>query len=121
MANRACPQCGTVAPITKLLAYSDGFECSNCQTKLEDTSGGRSIAIWVGLAAAWGVWRLTSSSSGPLSDVLPELYAILTFGIISPIVLAFTASVERAPVAPVVEITAASGHAASHGHGGGHH
>ena len=119
MANRACPQCGTVAPITKLLAYSDGFDCSNCQTRLEDTSGGRSIAIWVGLAVAWLVWRLTSGSSGPLADVLPELYAILVFGIVSPIVLAFTASVERAPVAPVVPVAAASGHGASHG--GAHH
>jgi hypothetical protein len=52
---------------------------------------------------------------------LPELYAILTFGIVSPIVLAFTASVERAPVAPVVEVAAASAHGASHGHGDVHH
>ena len=121
MANRACPQCGTIAPITKLLAYSDGFECSNCHARLEDTSGGRSIAIWVGLAAAWIVWRLTSNSNGPLSEVLPELYAILAFGIVSPIVLALTASVERAPVAPVVEVAAASGHGSSQGHGGAHH
>ena len=121
MANRACPQCGTLAPVTKLLAYSDGFECAHCHTRLEDTSGGRSIAIWVGLAAAWLIWRLTRDSSGPLADVLPELYAILTFGIVSPLVLAFTASVERAPVAPVVEVASAAAHGASHGHGGAHH
>ena len=113
MANRACPQCGTVAPVTKLLAYSDGFECSNCHTRLEDTSGGRSVAIWVGLAAGWLVWRLTRDANGPLSAVLPELYAILVFGIVSPLVLIFTASVERVPEAPVVEVAAG-------GHGGGH-
>jgi hypothetical protein len=123
LANRACPQCGTIAPVTKLLAYSDGFECSNCHTRLEDTSGGRSIAVWVGLAAGWLVWRLTRDLNGPLTAVLPELYAILAFGIVSPLVLVFTASVERAPIAPVVEVAAAHGHGGGHAasHGGGHH
>ena len=76
------------------------------------------IAVWVGLAAGWLVWRLTSGSDGPLGDVLPELYAILAFGIISPIVLAFSAALELAPAAPAVDATAPS-HGASHG--GGHH
>jgi len=108
--------------VTKLLAYSDGFECSNCHTRLEDTTGGRSLAIWVGLAAGWLVAWLTRNAGGPLGAVLPELYAILAFGIVSPLVLIFTASVERAPEAPVVEAAAASGHGGGHGAvSGGHH
>ena len=122
MANRACPQCGTIAPVTKLLAYSDGFECSNCHTKLEDTSGGRMVAIWVGLAAAWLAWNLAPKSNGLASEFLPELHAILAFGIVSPLVLAFTGTVERAPIEPTVAATEATGGSAHDtSHGGGHH
>lgn len=78
------------------------------------------ISIWAGLAAAWLIWRLTSSSAGPLGAVLPVLYSVLTFGIISALVLTATATVQLAPAAPVVEV-AASGHGAAHGQGGAHH
>jgi len=101
------------------LAFSDGFECPHCHTRLDVASGGRSLAAWAGLAAGWLVWRLTRNSGGPLGDVLPELYAILAFGIVSPIVLAFSAGLELAPAAPVVDMAAASSHGASHG--GEHH
>ena len=108
--------------MTKLLAYSDGFECSNCHTRLEDTSGGRSVAIWVGLAAGYLAWWMTRELNGPLTAVLPELYAILAFGIVSPLVLVFTASVERAPEAPVAELATTSGHGGGHAASpAGHH
>lgn len=77
------------------------------------------IAAWLGLLAAWVVCWLTRNAGGPLGAVLPELYAILTFGIVSPIVLSFTASLLPASAAPVFEAAAASGHGG--GHGGGHH
>jgi hypothetical protein len=102
-----------------VLALSDGMECPHCHTRLEAASGGRILAAFAGLAAGWLVWRLTRDSSGPLGDVLPELYAVLAFGIVSPIVLAFSAGLEPAPAAPVVDAAAASSHGASHG--GGHH
>ena len=73
------------------------MECPHCHTRLQVTDGGRRFAAWVGLAAGWLVWRLTRDSGGPLGDVLPELYAILAFGIVSPIVLAFSAALETAP------------------------
>lgn len=122
MANRACPQCGTAVPVTKLLAYSDGFECSNCHTRLDTRTGGRTVAMWVGLAAGLLAWRITRDLNGPATAVLPELYGVLVFGIVSPLVLAFTGSVEVAPAVPVVQASAAHGHG-GHGdsHGGGHH
>lgn len=119
LGNRCCPHCGKKVPAGLELAYSDGLECPHCHTRLEVASGGRSLAVWVGLAAGWLVWWLTRDSGGPLGAVLPELYAVLAFGIVSPIVLAFSATLELAPAAPVAEPAAASSHGASHG--GGHH
>jgi hypothetical protein len=51
------------------------------------------------------------------------LLSFLAFGIVSPLVLAFTAALRTAPTAPVFEPVAAGvgqGQAA-HGHVGGHH
>jgi hypothetical protein len=122
VANRSCPQCGTPVPLTKLLPFSNSFECSNCHTKLEAGGPGASLAAWVGLVAGVLVFRLTSNSSGPLGAFLPELYSILAFGVVSPLVMALIATVQRAPaepVVPVAEAVGAHGHGASHG--GGHH
>jgi DNA-directed RNA polymerase subunit RPC12/RpoP len=115
LANRICPHCGKEVPAGEVLALSDGMECPHCHTRIQVVSGSRTIAVWVGLAAGWLVWRLTRDSGGPLGDVLSELYAILAFGIVSPIVLAFSSALELAPTAPAVDTTTA-GHAAS-----GHH
>jgi hypothetical protein len=101
-----------------VLALSDGMECPHCHTRIQVVSGSRTIAVWVGLAAGWLVWRLTHNSGGSLGDVLPELYAILTFGIVSPIVLAFSSALELTPAAPAADVSA-TGHVASHD--GGHH
>jgi hypothetical protein len=122
LANRSCPQCGTPVPITKLLPFSNSFECSNCHTKLEAGAPGGSVAAWAGLAAGVLVYRLSRNAGGPVGAFLPELYSILAFGVVSPLVLALIGSVERAPVETVVvvvEAAGASGHGA--GHGGGHH
>ena len=112
-----CPQCSNVLPATLAVAFSDGVECPNCHARIEVTNGGRMIAITVALVAAWLVWHVTRDSSGILGFVLPELYAVLTFGVVSPLVLMFTAGLRPAPVAPVYAPAPAGGH----GHGGGHH
>lgn len=102
-----------------MLALSNGMECPNCHTRLEAASGGRIVGSFAGLAAGWVVWRLTSGLGGPLGDVLPVLYAVLAFGIVSATVLAFSGGLEPAPAAPVVDAAAASSHGTNHG--GGHH
>jgi hypothetical protein len=122
LANRACPQCGTPVRIIELLPFSNSFECSNCHTKLAAGAPGGSLAAWAGLAAGVIVYRLSRNAGGPVGVFLPELYSVLAFGIVSPLVLALIGSVERAPVEEVVvvvEVAGASGQGASHG--GGHH
>ena len=81
------------------------------------------IATAVGLGVAWVVWRVTRDSTNILGFALPVLLSFLAFGIVSPLVLMFTASLRNAPAAPVYEPVAAhGGHGQSvHGLAGGHH
>jgi hypothetical protein len=56
-----------------------------------------------------------------LGAVLPTLYAFLAFGIVSPLLLMFTANLRNAPAIPVAApANAADPHGAA-SHGGGHH
>ncbi len=123
MAVRMCPQCGKTVPAARVMAFSDGMECPHCQTRLEVASGSRMIATAVGLVAAWLVWRATRDSTNILGFALPVLLSFLAFGIVSPLVLMFTAALHRAPAAPVFEAVAAHGGDGQtvHGHAGGHH
>src|SRR5579863_9677688 len=115
MAARVCPHCSHVVPAALTVALSDGLDCPNCHTHLEVATGSRMIAVTVALAAAWLVYRVTRDSNGILGFVLPELYAILTFGVISPLILMFTAGLRLAPVAAVApDPTAGHGHAPAH-------
>ncbi len=53
-----------------------------------------------------------------MGEVLPTLYAFLAFGIVSPLVLMFTANLRNAPAVPTPEPAHANGPA---GHGAGGH
>ena len=123
MAVRMCPHCGKTVPAARIIALSDGMECPHCQTRLEVANGSRMIATAVGLIVAWIVWRVTRDSTNILGFALPVLLSFVAFGVVSPLVLMFTASLRNAPVAPVCEPVAAhGGHAQSvHDHAGGHH
>lgn len=81
------------------------------------------IATAVGLVAAWIVWRVTRDSTNIVGFALPVLLSFLAFGIVSPLVLAFSAALRVAPAAPVFEPVAAhASHAQGvHDHAGGHH
>jgi len=121
VAVRVCPQCNNVVPAPLAVAYSDGLKCPHCKTVLEVGTASRMSAIWIALLAAWLVWYLTETSVGTSTDtiawVLPELYAILTFGIVSPLVLMLNARLVIALTVPTIDLPAASG---SGGHGSGH-
>jgi len=69
-----------------------------------------------GLAAGAIVWRISADSTTDLGSVLPTLYAFLAFGIVSPLVLMFTANLRNAPAIPAPEPAHAS---SSAGHGAG--
>ena len=106
------------------MALSDGMECPHCQTRLEVANGTRMIATTAGLIAGGIVWWATVSTPNILGFALPVLLSFLTLGIVSPLVLMFTAALRTAPATPVSESGAApGGHGqAAHGHaGGGHH
>lgn len=87
------------------------------------TTGSRMGAIWLALAAAWLVWHFTRQSTGDsiatVAWVLPELYAVLTFGVVAPLVMMFTARFVIAPEIPVIDAEAPSTHTVA-GHGAHH-
>jgi hypothetical protein len=122
VAIRMCPHCGNTVPAGLVVAFSDGLECPHCQTRLQVTDGSRMIAAAVGLVAGWIAWWVTRASTNILGFALPVLFSVLAFGIVSPLVLMFTATLRIAPGAPVFDPVPAHGHAPSvHGHAGGHH
>ena len=123
MAVRICPHCKTGVTASNVAAYSFGVECPKCETRLEVAPETRMIATLCGLAAGAIAWRLSINSGGDLGGVLPTLYAFLAFGIVSPLVLMFTANLRNAPVIPVAEAAHDAGTSAhgTAGHGGGHH
>lgn len=123
MAVRICPHCRTEICASDSAARSNDIVCPKCETRLEVASGSRTLASLAGLAAGAVAWKLSSAGTGDLAGVLPTLYAFLAFGVVSPMVLMFTANLRNAPAVPVPE----PAHAASPGghgagdHGGGHH
>jgi VIT1/CCC1 family predicted Fe2+/Mn2+ transporter len=121
VANRTCPRCHAEISAALAAAYSDGLECPNCKERLEVVSGPRTISSAVGFAAAAAAWRLTSGASGALGSVLPIVYAVIAFGVVSSFVLMLTASLRAAPAAPAPAPEAAHGGHASGVHGGAHH
>lgn len=123
MAIRICPHCGQTVPATLAMALSNGLECPHCQTLLEVGNGSRLVASAAGLVAGWLVWLFTRGSSNILGFALPVLFAVLAYGIVSALVLAFTASFRIAPPPQVFEPVAAHGShgPGAHGHAGGHH
>ncbi len=123
MAGCICPHCKTEIPAPDAAARSNDIVCPKCETRLEVASGSRTISSLAGLAAGAIAWKLSSDAPGDLSAVLPTLYAFLAFGIVSPLVLMFTANLRNAPALPA-PLPAHAGDSHGHGsdsHGGGHH
>jgi hypothetical protein len=123
VAVRMCPHCATEISAPNSVARSNDMECPKCEARLEVASGSRTISTLCGLAAGMIAWRLSSGLPGDLGGVLPTLYAFLAFGIVSPLVLMFTASLRNAPAVPVPAPAheASSGSHAGGSHGGDHH
>ena len=121
MAVRICPHCKTEISAGIAAAFSNSIECPKCKARLEVAPGSRTISSLCGLVAAASAWNLSSGSDGDLGAVLPTLYAFLAFGIVSALVLMFTANLSNAPALPVSEpVHETSGHGAG-GQAAGHH
>jgi DNA-directed RNA polymerase subunit RPC12/RpoP len=122
VAVRMCPHCKSEISAPEAAARSNDIECPKCGARLEVAPGSRTISTLAGLAAGAIAWRLSIGSTGDLGAVLPTLYSFLAFGVVSPLVLMFTANLRNAPLIPVAEPAHASspaGHGAG-GHDGGH-
>jgi hypothetical protein len=120
MAVRRCPNCSARVPALAVLSYSYDLTCPSCGTSLRVSDDGRLPAAWAGAAGGWVAWYVSSHgalSGSALGWVLPVFFAILGFGIISPLALFFIAGLEVQPAAPAMATTP---HAAS-SHPGGHH
>jgi hypothetical protein len=114
MAARKCPQCLAVIPAAHVVAYTDGIDCPGCKTRLEVSAASRFLATAVGLLAAVVVWReVPQSGTGTYGWVLPVVYAIFAFSLVTPLMLMAFADLRNKPPEPV--------QSADHGHGGGHH
>ena len=123
MAVRICPHCKAEISAPEAAARSNDIECPKCGTQLEVAPGSRTISTLAGLVAGAIVWRLSAGSTSDLGGVLPTLYAFLAFGIVSPLVLMFTANLRNARALPIPEPAHAptpAGHGAG-GHDAGHH
>jgi hypothetical protein len=112
VAARICPVCGKEIPATSTVVLTNGLECPHCHSRDEVSEGSRMLPVWIGLLAAYVVAHFTQDAGGPVGFVLPELYAILTFGVVTPLVLMGTAKFIPAPTPP----TTAEAHPPAHGH-----
>ena len=120
MSNRICPQCRAEIPAAIVAARSNSIECPRCGARLEVTPVPRAVSTAVGFAAAALVWWLTDRGEAGLGGVLPTLYAVLAFGIVSPLALMFTANLRNAPAPPTPELAGSATVHATGGTGGAH-
>ncbi|MGB6544823.1 MAG: hypothetical protein WA871_05495 [Candidatus Acidiferrales bacterium] len=114
-----CPHCMSKVPARLILSHSYGMECPHCHARIEVTDGGRYVAAIAGLAAATVVYRFARISTGLLGWALAIVYAIIAFGIVSPLILMLVAGLRAAPPEPEPIGHGSGAPAASHG--SGHH
>lgn len=117
MAIRTCPLCMVKNPPGAIVAYSETLSCSRCGKPLEIASPSRLISSTAGLLAAFVVYRFTKGSSNLLGWVLPIVYAIVTWGLVAPLVLMLSADLRVRAEQPYAELRdsgASAGHTAHH-------
>ena len=126
MAIRTCPVSLTKIGALEVVAHSYDLVCPGCGRHLEVSRISRNIAMLVGLIAGYAAWYFSSQSASlhqALGWVFPVLFAVVAFGIVTPIVLMLTADLSLKTDLPPVEVHAPAdaGHGAHGSHGGGHH
>ena len=114
MAARTCPQCMAKVPAGCVVAFTDGFDCPGCQTRLEVSTASRFLATLAGLLAAVLIWRLTGVGAGSLGWAAPVLYTFLGFSIVAPLALIAIADLRIRPPEPLSAPAAAGSHGSHH-------
>jgi hypothetical protein len=115
-----CPHCMSKVSAGLALSRSYRMECPTCHTHLEVTDGARYVSSFAGLAAATVVYRFARISTGTLAWALDIVYAIIAFGIVSPLILMLVSDLRSAPLEPE-PIAPSSAASAADSHDGGHH
>jgi hypothetical protein len=116
LAVRTCPHCKTEISAPQTAARSNDIECPKCGARLEVSQGPRTISSLAGLAAGAIAYRLSSGSTSDLGSVLPALYSVLAFGVVSPVVLILMANLRNAPAVLAAEPSHAPAPAGHSGH-----
>lgn len=102
---RQCPNCLAAAPVTKLLAYSNNFDCPSCRAPLEVSALSRNISAFIGLIFAALVWKVSSGHyalhPGALGWVFPVLFSYLAYSIVAALILIPTGDLRLRPADPV--------------------
>ena len=123
MAVRTCPYSLTKISAVTVVTRSYDLVCPGCQELLEISRISRNIAAFAGLVAGAAAWYWStgaSQSHQALGWVFPILYAILAWGIVTPLVLMLTADLSLKSEPRAAEIHAHAEPAAG-GHSSGHH
>ena len=110
MAARACPQCLTKVPAGCVVAYTDGFDCPGCKSRLEVSMPSRGLATLAGLLAAVLIWRLAGVPQGSLGWAAPVLFCFLAFAVVAPLALILIADLRLKPPEPAPKTAHSSGH-----------
>jgi hypothetical protein len=108
---RACPICMVVVPAGKVVAHSNDLVCDGCGKPLEISAGSRDIAVYMGVLAgglSFGLGTHYAQSGSALDWALPVLYAVLTFGAVTPAVLMLFADLRIREVSAVAPSAAAA-------------
>jgi hypothetical protein len=93
MAARKCPYCLTSISPFELVTNSYNLVCRGCQRPLEISRISRNLAIFVGLIAGAVIWYWARNGADvhqAIGWVLPTLYSLIVFGVISALMLMAT-------------------------------
>ena len=102
MAARQCPNCMTMIPAAKIVAYSNDLVCPGCQKPLEISDFSRNLGAFLALAAGVLVWWIASAhflnDTSALGWVLPVVYSYFAFSIVAPIAVILLADLRLSSV-----------------------
>ena len=87
MWNRACPLCFARLSRTQVLSCSNDLICPACHAQLELSRPSRVLASFAGIFAAISIFYLAPSSDPLTNWTWPMLAAIVSFGLVSALVL----------------------------------
>jgi len=117
VAARKCPNCLTVVPAGRVAAYSNDLVCPGCSRALEISPVSRNLAMFLGLAAGFLVWRWAArggSGQEILGWVAGILFGYLALSIVAALFLMYSADLQLRAWTPPPVATALHGTKTSH-------